>query len=176
MLHCTAKFRENPPSQLKLFELSFDEEPRGSRPPCLGEPWGPQERVQQRTLEQLADVVPMVQILDIPLPQIVDQLVASLLHLDVEQTVDIPVGAGGLSGIGEVSKVFSPDSVLLRLSSRSLTFQWLALRLDLEVFKIYTQNRVQQRFPSRTLTFQLLVVVFKVLIQISVPAVYWDDP
>ena len=42
----------------------FDEEPGGSRPPCLGEPRGPQERIQQRTMEQLADVVPMVQVLD----------------------------------------------------------------------------------------------------------------
>ena len=40
--------------------------PQGSRPPCLGEPRGPQARIQQRTMEQLADVVPMVQILDIP--------------------------------------------------------------------------------------------------------------
>ena len=35
-----------------------DEEPGGSRPPCLGEPRGPQERIQPHTLEQLADVVP----------------------------------------------------------------------------------------------------------------------
>ena len=48
--------------------------PQGSRPPCLGEPRWPQERIQQRTVEQLADVVPMVQILDIPVPQLVDQL------------------------------------------------------------------------------------------------------
>ena len=48
--------------------------PQGSRPPCLGEPRGPQERTQQRTTEQLADVVPMVQVLDIPVPQMVEQL------------------------------------------------------------------------------------------------------
>ena len=46
--------------------------PQGSRPPCLGEPRGPQARVQKHTVEQLAVVVPMVQILDIPVPQIVE--------------------------------------------------------------------------------------------------------
>ena len=51
--------------QLELFQL-YEEEPGGSRPPCPGEPWGPQEKVQQCTVEQLADVVPMVQILDTP--------------------------------------------------------------------------------------------------------------
>ena len=47
----------------------FEEEPGGSRPPCLGEPRGLQEKVQQCTVEQLADVVPMVQILDTLGPQ-----------------------------------------------------------------------------------------------------------
>ena len=57
----------------------------------MGEPPGP--RVQQRTVEQLTDVVRMVQILDIPVPQMRDQRVASLLHLDApipEQVVAVP--------------------------------------------------------------------------------------
>ena len=41
----------------------------GSRPPCLGEPRGPQERMQPNTMEQLADVVSMVQVLDFPVAQ-----------------------------------------------------------------------------------------------------------
>ena len=44
-------------------------------------------------MEQLADVVPMVQILDIPVPQMEDQLVATLKHLDQpipEQVVEVP--------------------------------------------------------------------------------------
>ena len=67
---------------------------RGSRPPCLGEPRGPQDRVQQRTVEQLADVVPMVQILDIPGPQGVDQLVEACRHLDLH-------GGTGLQGFSQ---------------------------------------------------------------------------
>ena len=42
--YCTAKITSQP----ELRELSFDEEPGGSRPPCLGKPRGPQERVQHR--------------------------------------------------------------------------------------------------------------------------------
>ena len=79
-------------SSRKLFHL-FEEESGGSWPPCLGEPGGPQEQVQQRTVEQFADDVPVVQILDLPVPQMVDQLVASLLHLDMpipEQVIEVP--------------------------------------------------------------------------------------
>ena len=46
-----------PTSQLELFQL-YEEEPGGSRPPCLGEPRGPQEKVQQCTVEQLPTSYP----------------------------------------------------------------------------------------------------------------------
>ena len=73
----TASFRDNP-------SLSWSSSRclRKSPPPCLGEPRESQERVQLRSVEHIADVVPMVQILDIPVPQVKDQLVASLKHLD----------------------------------------------------------------------------------------------
>ena len=59
---------------LLLAERDHHTAPRGQKQArCLGEPRGPQERVQQRTVEQLADVVPMVQILDVPVPQMEDQ-------------------------------------------------------------------------------------------------------
>ena len=64
---------------------------------CLAEPRGPQERVQLRTVEHIADVVPMVQILDAPVPrageQGVDQLVEAFRHLDLlipEQVIEVP--------------------------------------------------------------------------------------
>ena len=50
-LNYTAKVRKTPPPQPVLFSLSLDEEPGGARPPCLGEPRGPQEKVQQCTVE-----------------------------------------------------------------------------------------------------------------------------
>ena len=78
---------EQPPPQPQLFSL-FGEEPGGSRPPCLGEPRRPQERIQPHTMEQLADVVPVVQVLDFPVVQEGggalegDRMVALLKHLD----------------------------------------------------------------------------------------------
>ena len=63
--------------------------------PCLGEPRGPQARIQQRTMEQLADVVPMVQILDFPVPQMVEQLPDVMRFFDFllpvpEQVIEVP--------------------------------------------------------------------------------------
>ena len=60
---------------------------QGSRPPCLGEPRGPQERIH--------DVVPMVQILDTPVPQLVDQLADVIRFSDTllpvpEQAIEVP--------------------------------------------------------------------------------------
>ena len=90
--------RQKPPPPPAFFRL-FDEEDaeRGLRPACLAEPRGPQERVQLRTVEHIADVVPMVQILDAPVPQVgelgVDQLVEALRHLDLlipEQVIEVP--------------------------------------------------------------------------------------
>ena len=80
---CEAPRRQTPPP------------PQGSRPPCLGEPRGPQARVQKHTKEQLAVVVAMVQILDIPVPQMVEQLVDVLRFFDTlcpvpEQVNEVP--------------------------------------------------------------------------------------
>ena len=84
-----------PTPQPELFE-PCEEEPGGSRPPCLGEPRGPQEQVQLRTMA-FADVVPMVQILDAPVPrggeQLGDQLVEVLRKIDTRsslQAIEVP--------------------------------------------------------------------------------------
>ena len=68
---------------------------RGSRPACLGEPRGPQERDQPRTVEQFAVYAPMVQILDAPVPQLVEQLPDILHFFDTltpvpEQVIEVP--------------------------------------------------------------------------------------
>ena len=90
--------RQKPPPPQAFFRL-FDEEDSvwGLRPACLAEPRRPQERVQLRTVEHIADVVPMVQILDAPVPQVgdlgVDQLVEAFRHLDLlipEQVIEVP--------------------------------------------------------------------------------------
>ena len=51
------------------------------------------ERVQRHAVEQLADFAPMVQILDLPVPQMVDQLVDVLKLLDTaipEHVIAVP--------------------------------------------------------------------------------------
>ena len=71
-----------------FFEL-FDEDTAGLRPGVLAEP-RPQERVQRHTMEHIVDFVccaPMVQILDAPVPQTVEQL-PDVLHLFGTLTTD----------------------------------------------------------------------------------------
>ena len=46
------------------------------------QPHGPQDRILQRTVEQFVDLAPMVQILDAPVPQLVEQLADVLVRVD----------------------------------------------------------------------------------------------
>ena len=69
----------------------------GLRPGVLAEPW-PQERVQRHTLELVVDFVccsPLVQILDAPVPQLVEQLpdvhgFFDKLSTFPEQVIEVP--------------------------------------------------------------------------------------
>ena len=64
----------------------------GVRSEVLTEPW-PQERIQRRTVEHLAVLAPPVQILDVPLPQVVDQPMDVLTRFDIpvpEQVIEVP--------------------------------------------------------------------------------------
>ena len=77
-----------------FFEL-FDEDTAGVRPTSLVESPGPQERVPRHTVEQMADVAPMVLILDALVPQMKDQF-ADNLNLeddvfDVARLMDRPI-------------------------------------------------------------------------------------
>ena len=79
-----------------FFEL-FDEDTAGMRPGVLAEP-RPQERVQRHTMEHIVDYVccaPLVQTLDAPVPQTVEQLPDVLRFFDrlttvPEQAVEVP--------------------------------------------------------------------------------------
>ena len=79
-----------------FFEL-FDEDTAGVRPGYLAEP-RPQEQVQRHTMEHISDlarVAPMVQILDAPVPQAVEQLPDVLRFFDSlstvpEQVIEVP--------------------------------------------------------------------------------------
>ena len=48
------------------------------RPASLAEPPGHQAQVQRHAVEQLADVASLLQCLDAPVPQVVEQLVEAL--------------------------------------------------------------------------------------------------
>ena len=99
-MHYTATVRTHPPHQVagtEYYELSDEDvvPARGSRPPCLGEPRGPQERDLPRTVEQIAVYAPMVQILDAPVTQMVEQLpdvmrFFDFLLPDPEQVIEVP--------------------------------------------------------------------------------------
>ena len=70
-----------------------DEEPAaGERPGPVEDPW-PEERVRRHTVDQTVETCVPVQILDDPVPQMVDQLVEVFELLDnvvPEQVIDVP--------------------------------------------------------------------------------------
>ena len=85
-----------------FFEL-FDEDTAGLRPGVLAEP-RPQERVQRHTMEHIVDYVccaPLVQTLDAPVPQTVEQLHDALQFFDRLSIVPEPVI--------EVPKIYTED-------------------------------------------------------------------
>ena len=75
----TAKIRKPPTPQPELFSL--EEEPGGGLPAPLSEVAGRQEKVVRHVLEDLGSVCPFVQILDLPVPHMMDQI-AELLNLE----------------------------------------------------------------------------------------------
>ena len=80
-----------PTSQQELFQL-FEEKPGGSRHPVWVSRGGCRRRSSSAPSEQLADVAPMVQILDTP-GLLGDQVVEVLRKLDVpavEQVIAVP--------------------------------------------------------------------------------------
>ena len=69
--------------------------PQGARPAPLPEVAGWQERIQRHTGQQMIDDLPYVQILDAPVPQVVDSAMDFFRRLDLpfdEQVViDVPM-------------------------------------------------------------------------------------
>ena len=175
----------------EYYALSDDDEvlARGSRPPCLGEPRGPQEPDQPRTVEQIAVYAPLVQILDAPVPQLVEQLPDVLRFFDLllpvpEQVIevpkilldDVPVRAvlrePQLVGqLVDVPTTLSYAAVLLwqalhgyrqRTVGRTLTFQLLVVVELVEVSPVFSQDSINLLLPSRSLTIQFGQVVLEI--------------
>ena len=68
--------------------------PPGARPASLAAPPGSQARVQVHIVEQIFDTFVLVPMLEVPVPQMVDQVVSVLKNFDmsslVEQLIDVP--------------------------------------------------------------------------------------
>ena len=65
----------------------------GGLPAPLSEVAGKQEVLVRHVVEHMADVCPVVQTFDAPVPQTVDQLVTALSHVDSfvpEQVIEVP--------------------------------------------------------------------------------------
>ena len=120
------------------------EAPAAGRPAPLLEV-RPQERVQQRTVEQIVDPVPVVPMLHVFVPQMVEQLVDILAPLDfriAEQVIEVPkivcppraarTVLRAPQTADQLVEVPTPVSPILRycsgLWSRSLTFRFLSGR------------------------------------------------
>ena len=90
---CTAAFRTTvPPPEPELFDLF--EEPGGRRPNLLLEPQGPQLGVQRHTVLHIVDILPYVQILDVPVPQLGGRELVEFMQkhdtVTPEQVIEVP--------------------------------------------------------------------------------------
>ena len=157
----------------------------GSRPDRIATLSGPQERVLRRTVEQIVDAVPLVPLLDDPVPQTVKQQVDVLRFFNtlcpVSEQVDIlcDVSVATHSWWNSWWKCRRPYPTLRYFSglwSSTSTFQFLLVEGETLVFKVLSQNRVQPfRFLlqnaflsglwSRSLTFLLPVEAFTIFAQ-----------
>ena len=157
------------------------EAPAAGRPAPLLEVL-PQEQVQRRTVEQIDDPVPVVPMLFMVEPQMVEQLVDMLSPLDfrvAEQVIDVPkivcppraartvLRAPQLAEqLVEVPTPVCYSSLSQRIMEQNVDIQFLVMEGDLLVFKIFFPDRVQQcRLLRRSLTILLRVEVFKVFAQ-----------
>ena len=110
------------------------------RPGVLKEPEPPNmvDRVLRRTVDQLADAEPMVQVLDTPVPQMVEQLLEVLRRLDIEVPAQVI----------EVPKI-SQDSIRERLVDCDLRHPQMAEQL-MDVPTVLSLALLQQQYAEQT--------------------------
>ena len=152
-------------------------------------PQGPLAGVQQHIVEHLADLAPMVQILDVPVLQKGEELAEILKLVDTQSPVEQVVAVPKISNFSTQPRsvlrcpqmaeqlVEVPTVVSFAVLQQHTTEQIFDISVpgrvvvDGEVFQAFPQNRIQQHgWWSRTLTFKFLVVVvvrevFQVLTQ-----------
>ena len=143
----TAKVRKPPhPSQSSS---ASKKSPAGALPAPLSEVAGRQDKVVRHVVEDLGEFAPLVQILDLPVPQTVDNVADALRILDfpiAEQVIEVPHDL-----LFSVSFSFSP---FLSRSQRNSWWKCPPCCLP-------SASPCGSR--NRSLTLQFLVVVVKVL-------------
>ena len=146
-----AKIRKPPTPQPELFSL--EEEPGGGLPAPLSEVAGRQEKVERHVVEDLGELVPLVQILDLPVPQMVDNVLDALripvspMAVQVVEVATILIDViPALSLVPRRNNWWKcrpcclPPASPCGSRSRSSTLLFLVV-----VVKVFSQNRVQQR-------------------------------
>ena len=119
--------------------------PQGGRPAPLPELAGWQERVQRHTAEHIVDVLPYLQILDVPVPQMREQLVDILRLVDMQTPVEQVI---------EVTRSRPHPAALPRCSVRR---RWRNCWWKCPPLCLFPHS--SSRLRSRLLTFQFLVFV-----------------
>ena len=83
----TAKVRKPPTPQPELFSL--EDEVGGGQQAPLSEFAGGQGKVERHVVEDLGELAPLVQILDLPVPQVVDKMLDALRIPECQMAVQV---------------------------------------------------------------------------------------
>ena len=141
----TAKTWKPPTPQPELFSL--EEEPGGGLPAPLSEVAGRQEKVERHVVDDLGELAPLVQILDLPVPQ--SRLPSRLSKCPRSLALRVLLVLLFLSRRRRNSWWKCRLCCLLRASlcrsrSRSSAFDFRRVVVASGVFKVLSQDRVQQ--------------------------------
>ena len=183
-MNYTPTIPDPPTPQLELFSL-FEEEPSGSRPNRIASLSEPQERDLRRTVQQIVDAVPLVPLLDDPVPQLVEQLPDVMCFFDMllpipEQVIEVPKI---LLDVVPMRAVLCDPQLVEQLVEvpTIVSYSWLQPRMeqnvDIPVPGRGRRSSGLQGFPPRqSSTAQLasqilawLVEAFKIFAQYRVP-------
>ena len=171
------------------------EAPAAGRPAPLLEVL-PQERVQQRTAEQIVDPVPVVPLLHAFVPQMVEQLVDILAPLDfrvAEQVIEVPKivcppraartvlrAPQTADQLVEVPTIISYSSLLQRTMEQNVAIPVRGRggrNVDLQGFlpgqgptaPYSSLERISERIVEQIVTLACFVAAFKIFAQSRVP-------
>ena len=148
----------------------YEDELSGERPEAFAEP-RPQDRLKRHTVEHIVDVSAFVQILNVPVPQLGNQLVEFMQKLDTStpvQVIEVPISLDRIPQRFVDGRRPQRAEQLVEVPTdppyalRSLLLPFLVVG---GVFNVFSQNRVQQHriSPSRSLKFQFREEIFTVL-------------